>query len=326
MQKKLKVLIALVGVAVIAAGAWAYYGYRATHPNTADAYVGMHVVRLAPQVSGPLAEVRVHTHQAVKAGDVLLTIDPRPFQLAVDAAQARLQAATEAKDASDAAVSAAMAELDAAKAKYREASAHAKRVITLAREGTVSRDERDAAAAASRTTLQAVHSAEAQLAAARAKARLAGGDGEVAAARAALEQAKLDLSHTQVVAPADGVVGDFDLRPGGFVAAGQPVMALVETEEVWVEANYKETEVGVIKPGQQATISVDMLPDRQFKGEVMSLSPASGAAFSLLPPENATGNWVKVTQRFPVRIRILDPTPELRIGASASVTVDAGGS
>lgn len=326
MQKLTKVLIALVIVAVITGGAWAYYDYRARHPNTADAYIGMHVVRLAPQVSGPLAEVRVHTHQAVKAGDLLLVVDPKPFQLAVDAAQARLQAATEAKDASDAAVSAAQAELDAAKARYHEASRHAARVITLAREGTVSRDERDSAAAASRTALQGVHTAEAQLAAARAKARLAGGDGEVAAARAALEQAKLDLSHTRLVAPADGVVGDFDLRPGGFVVAGQPVMALVETRDVWVDANYKETEVGAIKPGQHATVSVDMLPDQQFKGEVMSLSPASGAAFSLLPPENATGNWVKVTQRFPVRVRILNPSPELRIGASASVTIDASGS
>jgi membrane fusion protein (multidrug efflux system) len=146
----------------------------------------------------------------------------------------------------------------------------------------------------------------------------------IKAAEAALAQARLDLQHTRVEAPADGVVGELSLRPGGFVNIGTPLFALVETAEVWVDANFKETDLPRIRPGQAAEVRIDLLPGRTFRGRVESLSPASGTAFALLPPENATGNWVKVTQRFPVRVRIMNPIPGLRVGASSEVTIDTG--
>ena len=154
--------------------------------------------------------------------------------------------------------------------------------------------------------------------------RGAGGDENagIKAARAALEQARKDLGETRITAPANGLLGEVDLRPGSYVNAGDPLFALVENDPVWVDANFKETDLPRIRPGQPATVSVDLLPGKTFRGEVEGLSPASGAAFALLPPENATGNWVKVTQRFAVRIRILDPVPELRVRASAEVAVD----
>jgi membrane fusion protein (multidrug efflux system) len=139
----------------------------------------------------------------------------------------------------------------------------------------------------------------------------------------ALNQAQLDLKYCRIYAPADGIVDEVSLRPGTFVSKGRDALALVENDEVWVDANFKETDLMRIQPGQSATVKVDLLPDKVFHGKVQSLSPASGTAFSLLPPENATGNWVKVTQRFPVRIRIIDPTPQLRLGASSEVSIDA---
>jgi membrane fusion protein (multidrug efflux system) len=140
-------------------------------------------------------------------------------------------------------------------------------------------------------------------------------------------QARLNLSWTQVRAPVAGILSGLELRPGSTVASGQPLFALVDTSTWWINANFKETDLRHIEPGRPADITVDMYPGKHFHGVVDSISPASGSAFSLLPPENATGNWVKVTQRIPVRVRVLDPDPAhpLRIGASSSVTVDARG-
>ena len=143
-------------------------------------------------------------------------------------------------------------------------------------------------------------------------------------ALAKVDQAKLNLSDTEVRAPVDGVVAELELRPGSTVKAGVVLFALVDEQHWWVDANFKETALLRIQPGQPATVRVDMYPGKEFAGVVDSVSPASGAAFSLLPPENATGNWVKVTQRFPVKVLLKDLRPQypLRIGASSSVTID----
>jgi membrane fusion protein (multidrug efflux system) len=175
---------------------------------------------------------------------------------------------------------------------------------------------------------------EAQAALAEARAHLEqarqdlGSSGEhnarIRAAEAVVARAKLDLSHTRITAPALGVLGEVDIRAGTFVEAGEHLFPLVENHSFWVDANFKETDLARIHPGQPAMVTVDMYPDKTFTGVVRSASPASGVAFSLLPPENATGNWVKITQRFPVRVAITDPDPArpLRIGASSEVTVD----
>ena len=317
------VLLAVPVVAALAAGGWWYYRWSSAHPSTSDAYLGRHVVHIAAQVSGPIQSVLIHNNQAVKAGDLLLTIDPAPFKLAVHRAEAKLQQAKDDLAAADARVNAAQAKVHSARANADEAQRHAKRIKALVAKGSASKDLGDSAEQAALDAEAALSSAQAELVAAKA-ARGAIGDDNAAikAARAALEQAKLDLRHTRISAPADGIVGNFELRPGSYVNAGNDLFALVETRDTWVDANFKETDLTRIRPGQPASISVDLLPGRDFKGTVEGLSPASGTAFSLLPPENATGNWVKVTQRFAVRVRVLDPVPELRVGASAEVRVD----
>jgi len=283
----------------------------------------MHVVQIAPQVSGRVEQVAVNNNQTVQAGDLLFVIDPAPFKLAVHQAEARLQQQRDALAAAQAKVNAADARVGAARATYQERQKHAARVRDLVAKGSASQDQGDAAEQALLDARNNLQAARAELKATQA-ARGAAGDANAAikAAEAALGQARLDLQHTRIEAPADGVLGNLELRPGSFVHAGAPLFTLVETREVWVDANFKETDLPRIQPGQPAEVQIDLLPGRTFQGQVESLSPASGTAFSLLPPENATGNWVKVTQRFEVRVRILHPTPGLRVGASSEVTVD----
>lgn len=326
-MKLRRLLIILVIVAIGGAAAWYYYRYDQAHPSTADAYLSMHVARMAAQVSGPVATVPVHSHQPVSEGDLLFSIDPAAFELAVQQANARLQQARDAVSAANAQVAAAKAQVDAANATLQEVRHHSARVRELVAKGTASKDEGDAAERAFKDARDNLAAARAGLAAAEARRGTVGDDNaSVKAAEAALGQAKLDLQHTRIVAPTDGVVGEVDLRPGSFVSAGSPVFALVETGEVWVDANFKETDLVHIRPGQAAKVTVDLLPGKTFEGRVESLSPASGTAFSLLPPENATGNWVKVTQRFPVRVRLLNPVSGLRVGASSEVTIDTAAS
>jgi membrane fusion protein (multidrug efflux system) len=312
---------------VISAGivvaAWYYLGYQRNHPSTQDAYLGMHVTHIATQVSGSIKSVEVGSHQAVHQGDVLFTVDPAPFKLVARQAEARLQQAREALQASDAKVAAARTQVDAARAKLLEAENHSARIRDLVAKGYASKDDGDAIERSLKDARESLGAAKAELVAVEA-ARGASGDDNAAIklARAALDQAHLDLQHCSVRAPADGVVGAVEIRPGGFVNEGRDLFALVETARVWVDANFKETDLAHIHPGQDAQVTIDLLPGKTFNGRVDSLSPASGTAFSLLPPENATGNWVKVTQRFPVRISILDPVAGMRLGASSEVTID----
>ncbi|MCB1875503.1 MAG: HlyD family secretion protein [Chromatiales bacterium] len=321
-----KLLLLLSVLGLIALGGWRYYDYARIHPNTADAYLGMHVVRVAAQVSGTLAKVNVRNHEAVKAGQVLFEIDPATFELAVRKAQATLDQARNTQQANEAKVSAAEARVRAAEATFEEADRHARRLKSLEGKGSVSKDRLDGAEQARLDAHDSLQASKAELSAARAVLGEAGeANAAIQAAKANLDQARLDLSHTQVSAPADGVVAEMDLRPGGYISAGREMFALVEIGQVWVDANFKETDLPRIRPGQPAEIQIDSLPGKRFQGSVESLSPASGTAFSLLPPENATGNWVKVSQRFPVRIALQDPLPQMRVGASSEVSIDTSG-
>ncbi|MET0049868.1 MAG: HlyD family secretion protein [Candidatus Thiodiazotropha sp.] len=317
--------IVILGLVILLGGTASvyYYEYQEAHPSTSDAYLGMHVVEISPQVSGSIASVAVHSHQHVHRGDLLFQIDSQPYQLAVDKARADLQQASQSLAASEAQMSAAQAQVNSARANWEEVRRHSERVLDLVAKGTLSRDEGDTASRSLKDAQEGLAAAQAELTAAKAR-RGAPGDKNAAirVAQASLSQALLDLQHTRVMSPGEGTLGEVDLRQGSFVDVGESLFALVETQEVWVDANFKETDLLRIHPGQSARIQVDLKPDKTFKGQVESLSPASGSAFSLMPPENATGNWVKVTQRFPVRIRLLDPLPDLRLGASSEVSID----
>ena len=318
---------------LIAAGligaVYAYWRHSEIYPSTDDAYVDAHVVQVAAQVSGPVMRVFVTNQQPVRRGEPLFTIDPASFRIALARAQARLALAHQTVSADSAAVVAAEAALADRRVLLANAQVTANRIRRLRDRGFVSAQAYDNAEAA-------VHGANAQMNLAGAKLRQAqmtlGGSGtqneRVREAAAAVAQALLDLSHTHISAACSGQIAKLSLRPGDVVQNGTPLFTLVCGREYWINANFKETEIGRIRPGQPADISVDMYPGHSFRGRVEHISGAAGTAFSLLPPENATGNWVKVTQRVPVRVAVLDPDPKhpLRVGTSAEVTIDTADS
>lgn len=316
---------ALLVILGIGLGFYFYWRYQARFPTTADAYLQAHVVQIAPQVSGKVLQVYAQENQPLAAGEPLLLIDPQPFQIALELAKARYDATRQEVTAAQAAVQAAEAMVAERQAQLSQAQQNVDRIVPLVRQQLQSPAEGDAAR-------DALAAAKAQLAAARSELELArrklgepGADNAaLRAAGAAVAQAELDLEHARVQAPVSGTVANLTLRPGSVVERDTPLFAMVEQGRWWVEANYKETDLLRIAPGMAATISVDMYPGIHFRGVVESISPASGVAFSLFPPENATGNWVKVTQRFPVRVLVTDPDPvhPLRMGASAEVTID----
>jgi membrane fusion protein (multidrug efflux system) len=315
------ILLLIAGVA----GFW-YWLYQRNYPSTQDAYARAHIVQIAAQVSGLVEQVYVDDQQAVKSGEALFDIDPRKFRIALEQARAQLDKTRQELLAAEAAVNAAQSLVQARRAQWEDAKQHADRVLALVAKGDLPDSEGDKVRAALSTARADLAAARADLEKAkRQRGKSGANNARLRAALADVAQAQLDLKHTHITAPAAGILGNLTLRAGTIVDKDKPLFALVETGTWWVEANYKETELARIHPRQPATIQVDMYSDHIFHGVVESISPASGTAFSLLPPENATGNWVKVTQRFPVKIRITDaPDPDypLRVGASSQVTVD----
>ncbi len=209
-----------------------------------------------------------------------------------------------------------------AEASERRAAGDVERYRALAQSGVVSRQQLDNAEAAATVAAAQLRGARDQVAAASASVRNA--DSKVASARAARDVAALQLSYTQLVAPRDGVVSRKSVEVGQLVQPGQPLMSVVPLDDIWVVANLKETEIREIRPGRAAEVEVDSYPGRRFRGHVESMSPATGAKFSLLPPDNATGNFTKVVQRIPVRIRLdgpPDPQHPLRPGMSVKAIV-----
>jgi membrane fusion protein (multidrug efflux system) len=294
--------------------------------STDNAYVNADRIEMAAQVSGPVTTVWVRDQQAVKAGDVLFEIDPQPYRLAFDAAEAQLELAYQTTSQDRAAVAAARALVAQRSAELHNAQSTEKRALELTEQRLISKQSAETSTTGAQTAAAAVQAAQANLEQAQGALGQAGAqNAAVRAAAAKLAQANLDLKHTRVVAPANGLIANFELRPGSMVQSGVPIFTVIGDAEFWVDANFKETELRRIQPGQKATIEVDMYRDHEFKGEVQSLSGGAGQAFSLLPAQNATGNWVKVTQRVPVRVRVLDPDARhpLRIGTTATVHIEA---
>lgn len=312
----------LVLLVAMAAGLYAYVQHEAAYPGTSDAYITAHVIRIEPQIGGRIITLAVKDHQVVAQGQLLIKIDDRPYLIAMQRAQAELVLTRQQALAADAAVQAASATIKQQQAQLDNIQRNYKRDIRLLASKAVSQAHAD-------SDQDKLHELTAALAVGRANYNRVLSEQEAAGARisvarATLAQAHLNLSYTTIKAPASGVLGKIRLRPGDLVQAGRQLFPLVENKTFWVSANYKETELARIRPGQPATISIDMYPGKIFHGVVESLSPASGVAFSLLPPENATGNWVKVTQRFSVRVRVVthDSNTPLRVGTSCSVTIN----
>lgn len=319
---------------VVGAGGWAWASSGGA--ATDNAYVQGDVTSLAPKVGGYVTAVEVTDNQAVHAGDVLFRIDDRDYRARLAQAVANLEAAKGRLDTVDAETQLQPALIQRDEAQKRSADAELDLAVKasdrrheLIQSHTVSQatvDESDAALAKARAGVAAAEAAinaqKRQMAvlAAQREAAVAG----VAQARAARDLAQIDLDHTVVRAPVDGVIGNRKVRVGRLVSPGVSLLDLVPVDDVWVRANFKETQIQHIRLGQHVHISVDAFPNEAFQGEVDSFAPGSGSAFSLLPADNATGNFVRVVQRIPVKIRIVgNPLPgRLVPGMSARVEID----
>lgn len=315
-------LVAVAGL--VAAVLAAVFGLRAFlsrgDEETDDAFVEADVVAVAPRVGGTVAEVLVAEDVPVKPGDALLRVDDADYAVRVRQAEAELETARAQVAAADAQVRAARASLSRSEAEAEKAQLDLRRAEELRAGEAIAADRYDATRISSDQARAGAGANRAQYGAALANSELAAA--KVKAAQAALDLAKLQLSYTVVRAPRAGSVSRLAARPGQIVQAGQVLGQLVP-RETYVVANFKETQTGSIRPGQRVDIHVDAYPGRTLEGRVESLSGGTGARFALLPPDNASGNFVKVVERVPVRIAWVSPPSDvpLRAGLSADVTV-----
>lgn len=323
-------LMLLVGVplaALVVGAVWWLSGGR--YVSTENAYVKAHIVQIAPEVSGQVRRVLVQDHQTVRAGEPMVTIEQRPFKLALESSEAELDAARTHVETLRATWRETVAEVADAEARAAYFLRQAQRQEELAAKGVASASKRDetqndALAAADRVT-----TARQRL---RRVLTALNGDPELPADEhpmvreksAARERAALDFARTTIRAPVDGVAVNMRLQQGEQVKAATPLFAVVALQRPWVEANFKETELTHVRVGQKATIVLDGYPDSAWEALVESVSPATGAEFAILPPQNASGNWVKVVQRLPVKLRLLPYAgePPLRAGMTAAVRID----
>jgi multidrug resistance efflux pump len=320
--------ITAVVVLVAAALAYIYWDYERHNPTTDDAYVQANIVGIAAQVSGPILHTQIVDNQSVKNGDLLFEIDPRPFALAVDEARARRDQTRQDIDAAQAAVRAAQAEVANRDALLLYARQYVERIRPLAGNNYLSKDRFEEAATQLRATEAQLSQAQHNLVVAERTLGDAGAtNARLRSAEAALATAELNLGYTRVAAPRNGVITNLNLPVGTYVAAGQQLFAVIDTDSWWFSANYKETALARVRPGQRAEITLNAYPGHRFRGVVQGIGwgihQSDGATQRLLPQVDPVVYWVRLAQRFPVRIDFVEPDPEhpLRVGASGSVTI-----
>ncbi len=325
------VLMLAVPLALAAVGGYVWVtGGR--YEETENANLRQARVSIASDTAGRVVTANIAENQAVKKGDLLFAVDPQPYRIALAQADAAVAAARLNVEQLRAAYNQSMAqersaasEVDYAKAQYDRAADLADKGINTKSSLDEARNDLDKARQQLAVAKQGIESARAAL----------GGNPDietdehpnVMAALAARSKAAYDLEQTTVRAPASGVIAQASsFKVGQFVGVGTALFSLVETDDTWIDANFKETQLTHMKPGQKAEVVLDTYPDRVFEATVEALGAGTGAEFSLLPAQNATGNWVKVTQRIPVRLHLSDPEAQLalRTGMSATVTVDTG--
>jgi len=338
--RRRKLVLAAIVLAGAGTGGWFGYHYLTVGRflvTTDDAYVQAYNTTLAAKIAGYVASVPVTDNVYVHAGDVIATIDDGDYQLAVDSARGKVatQEATVARiahqiAAQEAAVEQARTQLASAQAAAQRMELELNRQNALVAHAWSSRQLQEQAQANRDQAIAGVQGAKAAIDSAAANVEVLKGQKQEAIStlselKTALAKAERDLSFAVIRAPIDGVVGNRAVQPGDYVQTGQRLASLVPIEDVYVTANFKETQVARLRPGQSVSIAVDALPEHTIEGVVESFSPASGAVFSLLPPDNATGNFTKIVQRLPVRIRVpLAVTGErlLRPGMSVVASVD----
>jgi len=324
--------IMLIGVpALVIVGALIVWLQGGRYASTENAFVKADIAQIASEVVGRILEVRVRDHAVVAAGDVLVRLDPEPYRLALAKAEAEIDTARAAVEQLKVSLRETRAESKEAENRLVFLETQAKRQRDLSGRGVsaITRVEQ----ADSDEQQQRDRLAMLQTRIARVEAALGGDPSQptdryaiVREKQALRDRAAFDLSFTEIKAPQAGTVVNFKLQLGEQVKAQTPLFSLVADRRPWLEANFKETDLTYVAVGQKATVVLDMYPDVTFDAEVESISPATGAEFAILPPQNASGNWVKVVQRLPVRLRLMERpgAPPLRAGMTAYVSIDTG--
>ena len=316
-------------LAVSVAIGWWLLGGR--YVSTENAYVKADIVQIAPEIAGRVLEVLVHDHAVVKAGDVLVRIDPEPYALALAKASAEVDSTRQQVETLIATWHEAKSELQEAESKLAYLNAQHERNRQLAGRGVVStvkleETESNMVAARDRVAIMRQKLIRVSTQIGGDPAKSADDHPLVREKQALRDRAALELQRTTITAPVGGTAVNVRLMQGEQLKAQTALFAIVKDSRPWVEANFKETELTFVRPGQTATVILDIYPEVTWQAVVESISPATGAEFALLPPQNASGNWVKVVQRVPVRIDVEQPPgqPPLRAGMTVTVTVDTG--
>lgn len=352
-KKKRNPVFLIILAVIVIGGGWygiSKYTYSKHHEDTDDAQIGADISPVIPRVAGYITDIRVRDNQHVKKGDTLMVLDNRDYVIKVQQAEAALdiaksslntaRATTTAAKAniatSQASVGTVYAQIEAAKVTLWRASQDFERYENLFKDHSITQQQYEQASAAKQTAEKQLailqeqkKQAQQQTNAVAVQSNATGSQISVAEAtihqkEVEVDAAKLNLSYTVITASQDGLVSKINVQPGQFVQAGQPVFSLVHSDNVWVIANFKETQLDKMKEGQKVSVKVDAYPGHNFNAVLSSFSPATGSTFSLLPPDNASGNFVKVVQRLPVKIEFTDPNDSLvkKLRAGMNVFVD----
>lgn len=321
--KKILILVILIALGL---AIFFWWQYQARYPSTNDAYVDANRVYISPQVQGAIQQIQVKPFEQVKKGQLLLRVDPSQYNLALHQAQAQLTLAKTQAVSAQADIENVQSQQKELQSEYDYLFIDNKRINTMTKKGLSSQQAEDESRYKLKEAKSKLQAAASTIKA--SKAKLSEANAQIASANVAVNLAKLNLQRTYITAPNNGVLGDFNVQPGQYVNTGEKLFPMIQNNSYWLIANFKETDLPKIKNGQPAKIVLDLAPNLVLTGKVESISPASGSAFSMIPSQNATGNWVKVTQRFPIRIHIDLPKNDksalqaLRVGASATITLD----
>jgi membrane fusion protein (multidrug efflux system) len=352
-KKKNPVFLIVLALLVLGGGWFGFskYQHGLHHEDTDDAQVSGDISPVIPRVAGYVTDVKVKDNQQVKKGDTLLILDNRDYVMKVEQAEAALQIAQSSLNSAKATTTAARAniatsqasigtidaQIDAAKVNVWRADQDYERYANLIKDHSITQQQYEQALATKQTTEKQLAILEEQKKQAQQQTNAVSVQSNATASQVSIADAtihqrqvdinaaKLNLSYTVITAPLDGMVSKVNVQPGQFVQAGQPLFAVVHSENVWVIANFKETQLDKMKEGQKVIVKVDAYPGHKFEAKLTSFSPATGSTFALLPPDNASGNFVKVVQRLPVKIEFTDPSDvlvkKLRPGMNVFVDV-----
>ncbi|HJO92710.1 MAG TPA: HlyD family secretion protein [Victivallales bacterium] len=314
----------IIGVIILicaTSAAIGYYKYISYYPSTDDAYIKAYIVQIAPNINGNISSINITNNEYVKKGTLLFTIDKKPYQIAVNKAKTDLLQAEQNVKLSKSNAHVAQVLVNEANTNYLYSKQTYKRNTYLNKKHIVSNQQED-------ETIKNFNVSKEKLASAlsilkQKKLKIDVANSTVKESNIELNNAELNLSYTKIYAPADGYVSNFHLAAGEYINIGEQLFAFIESDQWWIKANFKETDLRRIKPGQDVNVYIDMY-GKNISGKVQSIAYGSGSTYSLIPSENATGNWVKVTQRFPVRILVKNNNlnAPLRVGSTVNVTVN----